>query len=125
MATILVIEDDPYVRRFYARLFKFKNYEVEMAESGVSGIAKAKEMVPNLILLDILMPGMDGFAVLKELKADPVTKDCVVVVLTNLGDNQTVKKALSLGAGGFIIKANAPPEDLIKIVDSYLNAAPK
>ena len=122
MAKVLIIEDDPYVRRFYGRLFKFKKYDVDMAENGADGITKAKANLPDLILLDIIMPVMNGLEVLEKLKHDPMTENCVVVMLTNLGDKDVVNKAMTLGAGGIIIKSNAPPESLLKIVDKYLAA---
>ena len=121
MSKILIIEDDPYVLRFYGRLFALGSYEVEMAASGKEGLQKAREQKPNLILLDIMMPEMDGFAVLHELKKDPDTKDCEVIMLTNLSDNDAYRKAVQLGANGFLIKIETPPEKLIEEVEKHLH----
>ena len=120
MAGILIIEDDPYVRRFYDRLFHLNGYDVELAEGGREGLEKAKEMKPSLILLDIMMPNMDGFQVLEKLKSDPETKDISVVMLTNLGSSESTKKAVQLGASGFIIKSDTPPEELLRMVDGFV-----
>jgi len=121
VSKILIIEDDPYVLRFYGRLFALGSYEVEMAASGKEGLQKAREQKPNLILLDIMMPEMDGFAVLHELKKDPDTKDCEVIMLTNLSDNDAYRKAVQLGANGFLIKIETPPEKLIEEVEKHLH----
>jgi CheY-like chemotaxis protein len=120
MAKILIIEDDPYVRRFYDRLFHLNGYDAELAEGGLQGLAKAKELKPTLILLDIMMPTMDGFQVLEKLKSDPETKDIAVVMLTNLGSSESTKKAVQLGASGFIIKSDTPPEELLRMVDGFV-----
>lgn len=121
MSKILIIEDDPYVLRFYTRLFALGNYEVDMAGSGEEGLKKAKESKPDIILLDIMMPEMDGFVVLKELKGDPETKDCEVIMLTNLSDTDSYKKAIELGANGYLVKVNNPPEKLIEEVERHIH----
>ena len=121
MAKILIVEDDPYVRRFYERLYRVAevDHQIEMAADGEEGLAKAKTFKPTLILLDIMMPKMDGFEVLERLKADPETADIVVVMLTALGDEESAKRATSLGAAGFIVKSEVPYEELLRTVDKY------
>ncbi len=120
MAKILIIEDDPYVRRFYERLFHLNNYDVEMAADGQEGISKAIKSKPALILLDIMMPKMDGLEVLAELKKTEETKHCNIVMLTNVEDVQFVSEATKLGATDFIVKSQAAPEKLVSIVEKYL-----
>ena len=120
MSRILIIEDDPYVRRFYEKLFRLSKYKVKTARGGEEGLAKAKAIHPELILLDIMMPKINGLEVLQRLKSDPATSDCKVVMLTVLEDKETARKAASLGADGYIIKSSAPPEELISIVSKYL-----
>src|SRR3989344_4248536 len=117
---LLIIEDDPYVRRVYERLFKFSGYEVEFAENGRVGLKRAKILIPELILLDILLPDMNGLEILAELKKDPEVSSVPVIMLTNLGDDQTIRKATELNADGYIVKSSAPPEKLLKMVDKYL-----
>jgi CheY-like chemotaxis protein len=117
---VLIIEDDPYVRRFYEKLFRLSKYKVKTAKGAEEGLAKAKATHPDLILLDIMMPKINGLEVLQKLKSDPVTYDCKVVMLTVLEDKETVRKAASLGADGYIIKSSASPKELIKIVSKYL-----
>lgn len=120
MAKLLIIEDDPFVQRFYERLFRLNNYETEIVSDGEEGILKAKLLKPDLILLDIILPKINGLDVLKRLKEDPSTKDFTVVMLTNLSDNEVAKKAAELGANGFIIKSQIPPEKLPEKVHEYI-----
>lgn len=119
---LLIIEDDPYVRRMYQRLFDLNGYDVKMAEDGAQGIEMAKALKPVMILLDIMMPGMDGLQVLEKLKADPETKDIIIVMLTNLGEEKAIKKATALGASDFIIKSNFTPEQVKNKVQTHLKA---
>jgi len=116
---LLIVEDDPYVQRFYERLFRFHDYTVELAKNGEEGIAKAKTMKPSLILLDIVMPGENGIQVLEKLKGDPDTKGISTVMLTNIDEEDTIKKARDMGAADFIVKSSASEQDLLKIVDKY------
>jgi CheY-like chemotaxis protein len=120
---LLIIEDDPYVQRFYQRLFRFHDYAVEIAGNGTEGFTKAKALKPALILLDIVMPGANGIQVLGQLKNDPDTKNVPVVMLTNIDDSETIQKAVALGAIDFIIKSSAPEEQLLAIVDKYFKQA--
>ena len=113
MAKILIIEDDPYVRRFYGRLFNLNKYQVEMVENPQESLAKIKSFHPQLILVDIMMPKVDGFQVLTQIKNDPETKNYTVVMLTNLGEEEMVKKCMQAGAPGFIYKTNTPPNHLL------------
>lgn len=121
MTKILIIEDDPYVRRFYGRLFNLNQYQVEMITADEDVMDKIKAYQPTLILLDIMMPKLNGLQILEMIKKDPQTRDITVVMLSNLGDDQTVKKAYQLGATGFIIKSNIPSDLLLTEVDKYIN----
>lgn len=125
MSVVLIIEDDPYVLRFYERLFRGREYEVKLARDGEEGIRFAKEHKPNLILLDIMMPKMNGLDVLKQLVNDEETKGSSVVMLTNIDDYETMRKAIDLGALGFIVKTKASPQVLLAQVDAYLGSQTK
>lgn len=118
--SILIIEDDPYVQRFYEHLFRFNNFDVLIAGSGQEGIRMAQTYQPRLILLDIIMPAMDGLQVLSQLKSDPQTSGITIVMLTNIDDPATAKKAAQMGADGFVIKVASPPEKLLEIIKGYL-----
>src|SRR3989338_11380087 len=104
MKKILVIEDDPFVKRYYKELFIHQQYSIEFAADGAEGIEKAKSLLPDLILLDIMMPKMNGLEVLKTLKENPRTKHIQVIMLTNFGEEQYVREAAQYGASAFLLK---------------------
>jgi two-component system, OmpR family, alkaline phosphatase synthesis response regulator PhoP len=122
MAQILIVEDDPFVQRVYQRLFSAKKYSFEMVSTGIDGLAKAKSLKPKLILLDIMMVPMDGMAVLKKLKSKKETKNIPVVMLTNLGEEEYIKRAYANGAAGYMIKSDFEPKEIIEEVDKYLKS---
>jgi CheY-like chemotaxis protein len=122
MVQILIIEDDPFVQRVYQRLFSGKKYSFEMVGTGAEGLAKAKSLKPELILLDIMMMPMDGMTVLKKLKKNKETSSIPVVMLTNLGEEEYIKSAYANGADGYMIKSDFEPEEIVKEVDKYLKS---
>jgi DNA-binding response OmpR family regulator len=120
MKKVIIIEDDPYVRKFYERLFKNKEYEVIIAATGEEGIHLAVEYKPSLILLDMVMVPMDGLQVLEILKKQEETKMIPVVMLTNIDDHDSMKEAQQHGADGFMIKAYYEPEELRSHVEKLI-----
>lgn len=117
---ILVIEDDQYLADIYGTKLKLENFQVEIANDGAVGIELAKKMVPDLILLDILMPEKDGFEVLQELKSDEITKNIGVILLTNLNSPDEIKKGLELGAVDYMVKAHFVPGEIVTKVRNIL-----
>ena len=120
MAKILIVEDDTLMLRLYQKAFGFEKYEVEVANNGEEGIEKARKIKPTLMLLDIMMPKMDGLQVLDKLKADPETKGIPVIVLTNLAGSSDADTALAKGAVKYIVKSEHDPKDVVKIVKGVL-----
>ena len=120
MSRILIIEDDPYVRALYQKLFDLQKYEVLIAKNGTEGLELAQTQRPNIILLDILMPQIDGLAVLKTLKSDPLTKNIPVLMLTNIGSQEVIRKATELGADAFMVKADFSPDQILSQVNTYM-----
>jgi CheY-like chemotaxis protein len=120
MAKILIIEDDQLMIRLYEKVFKFEKYDVAVASNGQEGLTKVKSFKPTLILLDIMMPEMNGLEVLERLKADPETKKIPVVVLTNLSGTQDAETALGKGAVKYIVKSEHEPKEVVKIVKGVL-----
>ncbi len=117
MAKILIVEDDPMMARMYQNILAGVGYELELAKDGEEGLTLAKTLMPALILLDIMMPKMNGLEVLDHLKSDEQTKTIPVVILTNLSSEKDAETALSKGAVKYIIKSDFEPEkfaDLIK-----------
>lgn len=120
---ILLVEDEPLLVNLYKETFDNKPYIFSVAETGNEGLDAVESDRPDLILLDILLPGMNGFEVLRKLKESPKTKDIPVIVLTNLGSEETDKDrqlAMSLGAVDYLVKSYHTPDELLKIVSKYL-----
>ena len=117
---ILIVEDDPLIIRMYQRAFLFEDYEVQTADNGEEALELLVTFVPTIILLDIMMPRMDGLAVLTKIKENPQTQNIPVIVLTNLADSQDVERALELGAVKYIVKSNHKPKEIVDIVKTIL-----
>ena len=120
MAKILIIEDDPLMSRMYQKIFTFEKYAVSMAQNGEAGLEKMRSEKPTLVLLDVMMPKMNGLQVLEKAKADPELKKIPVVMLTNLAGQQDAEKALSMGAVKYIVKSENEPKDVVKMVKGIL-----
>lgn len=117
---LLIVEDDPLMSRMYQKIFKFEGYNVDTAADGEEGLEKVKTGKPTLILLDVMMPKMNGLEVLEKLKLDPATKSIPVIVLTNLAGQQDAEKALTLGAVKYIIKSEHEPKEVVNMVKEIL-----
>lgn len=119
-AKILVVEDEEILLAALKEELLTGGYEVDGAVDGIEGLEKVKSFKPDLILLDLLMPKMDGMEMLQKLKADSETRDIAVVILTNLSDYEKISEALSLGAMDYLVKANYKLEDLLDKVRAVL-----
>ncbi len=118
---VLIIEDDPYLSEMYKMKFELEGFIVLVARDGQEGLDSAFSNKPDIILLDLVMPVKDGYHVLKELKENDKAKGIPVLVLSNLGQVDEIKKAMNDGADKYLIKANMTPEQLLKEVRSFLN----
>ncbi len=117
---ILIIEDDALLSRMYQAIFKPDKYEAIFSPDGQDGLAKARSHMPAVILLDIMLPKLNGMQVLEKLKADPETMHIPVVVLTNLSGERDAQQALVLGAVRYIIKSEHKPDDLERIISQIV-----
>lgn len=117
---ILLVEDDTFLVEMYTTKFELEGFDVVTAEDGARGLELAKKDDPDIILLDILMPKMDGFEVLDALKKDSTTAKIPVVLLTNLGQKDDVKKGFEKGAVGYLIKAHFMPSEVVDKIKSIL-----
>jgi CheY-like chemotaxis protein len=120
---VLLIDDDPTFIDISVRAFKEAGINYLTAFNGIEAIEKAKTENPSLILLDIMMPGIDGFAVLNKLKRDPRTSKIPVWMLTNLPGEMNKELAASLGAKGYLVKADNPPSVFCGKIKSFLGSA--
>ncbi len=120
MTKILIVEDDPLMSRMYQKIFKFEGFDVDFASDGVEGLEKIRSTKPTLVLLDIMMPKMNGLEVLEKIKLDPETKTIPVIMLTNLAGTQDAESALSKCAVKYIIKSENEPKQVVNIVKEIL-----
>lgn len=110
---VLIVEDERMLTEMYATKFAMEGFDVEKAFDGSEGLAKARVANADVILLDIIMPKLDGFAVLKEIKKDEKLKGTPVLLLTNLGQDDDVKRGKELGADDYFVKSNHTPADVV------------
>jgi len=120
MTKILIVEDDPLMSRMYQKIFTFEKFEVEMAGDGEIGLAQVPIFNPTIILLDVMMPKMNGLEVLDKLKANPATKSIPVIMLTNLAGQQDAEAALAKGAVKYIIKSEHEPKEVVDLVKGII-----
>ncbi|MCL5010914.1 MAG: response regulator [Patescibacteria group bacterium] len=114
MSKILIIEDDTFLRELMKRKTQEAGFEVIESVDGESGVKAAKEQKPDLVLLDLILPGVNGFEVLAALKEDVATSDIPVLILSNLGQQEDIDKAMRLGAADFMIKAHFTPNEIVE-----------
>ena len=125
MATkILIVEDEQTLLKALTAKFEDEGYEVLTAVDGQTAVDSAKSNLPEIILLDIILPVKDGLAVLEELKSDPATRDIPVLLLTNLSDQNSISRGVELGAAGYIIKADFSLDEVAEKVKSVINQQP-
>lgn len=120
---VLVAEDDPFYANIYKTKLKKEGIDAEVVVNGDAAMAAVKKRKPALILCDLIMPGKDGFALLKEIKADPKLADVKVIVLSNLSQEEDIRRAKELGAAEYLVKARIPIQEVIDKIKSNLAAA--
>lgn len=118
--TILIIEDDKFLRELITQKLIKEGYETSEAIDGEEGIKKVKEGKPDLVLLDLILPGIDGFEVLSKKREDPALVQIPVIILSNLGQKEDVERGLKLGAIDYLIKAHFTPGEIIEKVKNAL-----
>jgi len=117
---ILVIEDDKFLRELIVRKLQKEGLDVSEAVDGEEGIKKVNEIKPDLILLDLILPTVDGFEVLKRIKSNPEVAEIPVIILSNLGQQEDIEKGLRLGAVDYLVKALFTPGEIIEKIKKYL-----
>ena len=117
---VVLVEDEKMLADMYATKFAMEGFVTSKANDGAAGLALAKEVKPDIILLDVIMPKLDGFAVLKMLKEDDAVKDIPVILLTNLGQDEDIKKGKQLGAADYFVKANHTPAEVVMKIREVL-----
>lgn len=118
---VLIVDDDAFLASIYATKLDIEGFEVVSARDGEEGYKAAMKEKPDLILLDVLMPKLDGFETLKKLKSDPDTKAIPVIMLTNLGQKEDIEKGMQEGAADYLIKAHFVPAEAVEKIKKVLN----
>jgi len=117
---ILIVEDDKFLVKAYQIKFDKAGFEVILATNGAEGLKLAKKEIPALIILDLMLPKMNGFEFLAEAKKDKAIKNIPVIALSNLGQKSDQDKALSLGAAEYFIKTEYTLEEIIQKIRKYI-----
>ena len=122
---ILFVDDDAFLRKVYKSELSEHGYDVILAIDGEEGLEKARISDPDLIILDMIMPRKNGFEVLTELQHHQSTKNIPVIILSNLGQDDDIKKGLDLGAVDYLVKDNITLTIIIEKISHYLNSKTK
>jgi len=117
---ILIIEDDKFLRELIVRKLTGEGFDVSEAVDGEEGLKKIKEEKPDLVLLDLILPGIDGFEVLARMKEESALASIPVIILSNLGQREEVEKGMKLGAIDYLIKAHFTPGEIIEKIKNTL-----
>jgi DNA-binding response OmpR family regulator len=123
MYKVLLVEDDPLMSRMYQRVFVFNEFDIQLAGNGKEGLEKIAAFKPDIVLIDVMMPIMNGMEMLAKLKADPATKDLPVLMLTNLADVKTAEEATKAGALNYFVKSQYDPDQIASSVKEILDKA--
>ncbi|MDD3190413.1 MAG: response regulator [Candidatus Pacebacteria bacterium] len=118
---ILIVEDDSYISDMYKIKLEEEGCSVHVAPDGENGLELADKVMPDIILLDVVMPKMDGFAVLQNLRGNEKFNNTPIVMLTNLGQKESVERGLKSGADDYIVKAHFTPSEVVSKIEDILN----
>ncbi len=119
---ILIVDDDTFLLDMYAFKFSQHNFEVYTASGGLQVLEKLKDgLKPDIILMDIIMPEMDGFEMLEKINNDKLSPDSTKIILSNKNEQADIDRGNSLGASGYIVKANSTPAEVIEQVVKILS----
>lgn len=118
---IVLVEDDAFLAGMYVTKLNLEGFDVHLASDGEKGLKMIREEQPSLVLLDIVLPKMSGFDVLKDMKAEAKMKNIPVILLTNLGQRDDVQKGLDLGATDYLIKAHFMPSEVVEKIKKLMS----
>ncbi len=117
---ILIVEDDKFLRELLSQKLLKESYVIVEAENGEEGVKKTQEEKPSLVLLDLILPGIDGFEVLEKIKSNQETKDIPVIIVSNLGQREDIERGLRLGASDFLVKAHHTPLEITEKIKEFI-----
>jgi DNA-binding response OmpR family regulator len=119
-SSILIIEDHPMTLDVFKTKLEMEGYDVHLASDGRAGLEKALDINPNLVLLDLMLPRLNGLEVLSELRKNPKTVKTPIIILSNWEDDEDVKKGLELGANDFLLKSQITPKEVVRKIKGFL-----
>jgi len=122
---ILLVEDDRFLIDIYSTKLKQSGFSVEVVTTGDEVLKRIAEKKPDLLVLDIVLPQLNGWQLLKKIKANPKLKDLKVIILSNLGQKEEVEKGMSLGASKYLIKAHYTPSEVVGEIKKLLSEGGK
>lgn len=117
---ILIVDDDPFILDMYVIKFKEQGFQIDTATDGKMALEKIKTNSPDILLLDVVMPKMDGFDVIKKIQESKAPRTFKVLFLTNFGQKEDVERGMQMGADGYIIKAHFTPSEVVAKVKELL-----
>ncbi len=117
---VLIVEDDEFLAKMMARMLEAEGIACALASTGKEGLRRARQTKPRLIILDVILPDLDGFALLSKLKSDPATRHTPILIVSNLGQEEDVQQGLSLGAKDYIVKSDLSLDAVVAKVKKYL-----
>lgn len=117
---ILLVEDDPFLIDIYSEKLKKSGFALEVVSNGEEVLPKIREKKPSLVILDIVLPQVDGWEILEQIKKDPAVSNTKVVILSNLGQKEEVEKGIAGGAAKYLIKANYTPSGVVEEIKKIL-----
>lgn len=123
MTKIAIIEDDQVISQMYRMKFEADGFDVQLADNGKQGVAMVKDFAPDIILLDLQMPNMNGAEALAEIRSNDWGKQIPVIILTNLGEEEAPKSLRSLGIHSYIVKADLTPRQVVAHIKEALGLA--
>ena len=123
MAKVLIVEDDQFLSKMYGKKFQLAGYEVEIAMDGQEGLSKMRLTKPDIVLMDIMMPKLNGLDAIVQAKADALISNIPILVLTNLSNTDDATVAVKNGAVGYLIKSDFTPTQVVEKVKEFLASA--
>jgi len=120
MKQILLIEDDPFLIDIYVTKFKESGFSVEVANDGESALRYLEEKKPDLVILDIVLPQIDGWEILRKIKSAPGLKNLKVIILSNLSQKEEVERGINLGSMKYLIKAHYTPSQVVEEIKEII-----
>ena len=118
---VLIFEDEKALGQVLAQKLELEGYTTKLQTNGANALACIQEVQPDLVILDLVMPKLDGFTVLEQVKGDAELKNIPMIILSNLSQEQDMQQVKELGANEFLVKSNTPLAEVVKKVSSYLS----